>query len=75
MSEIISVKNLSKSYGSQKVLSNVSFGFEGGQIIGLLGPNGSGKTSLIKILTGLIMTIRARCLLTVTNPEKSARRL
>ena len=54
MSEIISVKNLSKSYGSQKVLSNVSFGFEGGQIIGLLGPNGSGKTSIIKILTGLI---------------------
>lgn len=43
MSEIISVKNLSKSYGSRNVLTNVSFGFEGGQIIGLLGPNGSGK--------------------------------
>ncbi len=54
MSEIISVNNLSKSYGSHQVLSGVSFGFEGGQIIGLLGPNGSGKTSLIKILTGLI---------------------
>ncbi len=54
MSDIISVKNLSKSYGSHQVLSNVSFDFEGGQIIGLLGPNGSGKTSLIKILTGLI---------------------
>lgn len=54
MSEIISVKNLTKSYGSHTVLSNVSFDLEGGQIIGLLGPNGSGKTSLIKILTGLI---------------------
>lgn len=54
MSDIISVKNLSKAYGSHQVLSNVSFDFEGGQIIGLLGPNGSGKTSLIKILTGLI---------------------
>ena len=54
MSDIISVKNLSKSYGSHQVLSNVSFDFEGGQIIGLLGPNGSGKTSLIKILTGII---------------------
>lgn len=54
MSDIISVKNLSKSYGSHQVLSDVSFDFEGGQIIGLLGPNGSGKTSLIKILTGLI---------------------
>ena len=54
MSEIISVNNLRKSYGSHQVLSDVSFSFEGGQIIGLLGPNGSGKTSLIKILTGLI---------------------
>lgn len=35
-------------------MSDVSFSFEGGQIIGLLGPNGSGKTSLLKILTGLI---------------------
>ena len=54
MAEIITVNNLSKSYGSHRVLENVSFGFEPGQIIGLLGPNGSGKTSLIKILTGLI---------------------
>lgn len=54
MSKIISVNNLSKSYGSNHVLTNVSFDFEPGQIIGLLGPNGSGKTSLIKILTGLI---------------------
>ena len=54
MSEIISVNNLSKSYGSHQVLKDLSFSFEGGQIIGLLGPNGSGKTSLIKILTGLI---------------------
>ncbi|MCL2507818.1 MAG: ABC transporter ATP-binding protein [Oscillospiraceae bacterium] len=51
---IIQVKNLSKSYGANPVLDNISFEFEEGQIIGLLGPNGSGKTSLIKILVGLI---------------------
>lgn len=51
---LIEVEHLSKSYGSHKVLEDVSFAFEGGQIIGLLGPNGSGKTSLIKILVGLI---------------------
>ena len=54
MADIISVNNLTKSYGSHTVLQNVSFGLEEGHIIGLLGPNGSGKTSLIKILTGLI---------------------
>ena len=51
---IISVRNLSKSYGAKKVLDGVSFDLERGHIIGLLGPNGSGKTSLIKIFTGLI---------------------
>lgn len=54
MDSIISIKNLSKSYGSYQVLQDVSFELEKGHIIGLLGPNGSGKTSLIKILTGLI---------------------
>lgn len=54
MNNIISVKNLSKSYGSHQVLNDISFEFAPGQIIGLLGPNGSGKSSLIKILTGLI---------------------
>ena len=46
---LIEVDHLSKSYGNHLVLDDISFSFEGGQIIGLLGPNGSGKTSLIKI--------------------------
>lgn len=54
MENIISVKNLSKSYGSHEVLKDISFDFAPGKIIGLLGPNGAGKSSLIKILTGLI---------------------
>lgn len=70
MSQIISVKNLSKSYGSHQVLSNVSFDFEGGQIIGLLGPNGSGKTSLIKILTGLINDYSGEVLIDGDKPGK-----
>lgn len=70
MSAIISVNNLSKSYGSHQVLNNVSFSFEGGQIIGLLGPNGSGKTSLIKILTGLINDYSGEVLIDGNKPGK-----
>ncbi len=73
MAQIISVNNLSKSYGSNQVLSNVSFDFEPGQIIGLLGPNGSGKTSLIKILTGLIHDYSGEVLIDGEKPGVSSK--
>lgn len=47
MSKVIEVKKLNKSYGSTKVLDNLSFEVEKGEILGLLGPNGSGKTTTI----------------------------
>jgi ABC-2 type transport system ATP-binding protein len=54
MANIISVNGLRKSYGRKVVLDDISFEIEEGSIVGLLGPNGCGKTTLIKILTGLI---------------------
>ena len=54
MSAIIKAQGLRKSYGKKVVLDDVSFEIEEGSIVGLLGPNGCGKTTLIKILTGLI---------------------
>ena len=54
MSMIIEINSLQKRYGSNLVLDNISLTFESGTIVGLLGPNGSGKTSLIKILAGVI---------------------
>ncbi len=51
---IISGRDLSKSYGTQKVLDKVSISCNEGEICGLLGANGAGKTTLFKILFGLV---------------------
>ena len=50
----IEVQNISKSYGTQKALDNVSFSVKKGEIVGFLGPNGAGKSTLMKILTTYI---------------------
>jgi ABC-2 type transport system ATP-binding protein len=50
----IKVSNITKLYGSQKALNNVSFEVSGGQIIGFLGPNGAGKSTMMKIITCFI---------------------
>ena len=49
---MISVAGISKSFGNKKVLDDVSFTVEDGEIFGLLGPSGAGKTTLIRVLTG-----------------------
>ncbi len=50
----IEVKNITKVFGSQKAVNDVSFKIETGEIVGLLGPNGAGKSTLMKIITGFI---------------------
>jgi ABC-2 type transport system ATP-binding protein len=47
-------KNLTKKYSGNPALSNVDLQLEAGQIVGLLGPNGSGKTTMIKLANGLL---------------------
>lgn len=50
----IEIKNLEKRYGKKTALRQISFEVEKGDIVGYLGPNGSGKTTTINIITGLI---------------------
>lgn len=50
---VVSVKDISKSYGAKKVLDGVSFDIEEGEIFGLLGSNGAGKSTITSIILGL----------------------
>ena len=50
----IVVNSVTKYYGAQKALDNVSFSINTGEIVGFLGPNGAGKSTMMKIITGFI---------------------
>jgi ABC-2 type transport system ATP-binding protein len=52
--EILIVRNLHKTFGSQAAVQGISFSIARGEILGLLGPNGAGKTTTLSMLTGLI---------------------
>lgn len=51
---VINIKGLSKSFGTKRVVNNLSMSIKRGEIIGFLGPNGSGKTTTIRMLCGLL---------------------
>lgn len=52
---VIEIRNLSKKYGSLLALDNVNLNLAAGRVIGLMGPNGCGKTTMLKILSGLML--------------------
>lgn len=54
MEELLICKNVNKNYGNKKVLKNINFSIPRGKIIGLLGKNGTGKTTLIKLINDLL---------------------
>jgi ABC-2 type transport system ATP-binding protein len=73
----IEVNNISKSYGAQKALDNISFSVNKGEIVGFLGPNGAGKSTLMKILTTYISADEGVAIVNgfdVNTQEKSVQR-
>ena len=54
MSAVISARNLSKRYGQQVAVDGINFEIPAGRIVGLIGPNGSGKTTTLKAALGLV---------------------
>jgi len=51
---LVKVSNLTKTYGTQNAVDNISFEVARGEILGFLGPNGAGKTTTMKIITGFV---------------------
>lgn len=54
VTEILSIRNLSKNYGRIKAVDDLSLSVEKGNVYGILGPNGSGKTTTLSIITGVL---------------------
>jgi zinc transport system ATP-binding protein len=69
MSPVLSVKDLCFRYGPLEVLCEVTFAVEKGDYVGLVGPNGSGKTTVIKIILGLLGPEKGTVSLFGTNPS------
>ena len=63
------VEGLTKIYGSQKALDELSFSVEPGQILGFLGPNGAGKTTTMKIITGFLSPSAGKVSIGELDPE------
>ena len=59
----IQVENLSKSFGSLKAVSNVSFSVQKGTVFGLVGSDGAGKTTLLRMIATMITPTEGRILL------------
>ena len=71
MNYLVEVKMLKKSYGSKEAVNGISFNIEEDQILGLLGPNGSGKTTTIGMLLGLLKPSAGEIKIDKMNFEKN----
>ena len=71
MNYLVEIKNLKKNYSSKEAVKGISFNIEEEQILGLLGPNGSGKTTTIGMLLGLLKPSAGEIKIDKMNFEKN----
>lgn len=72
---VLQITNLHKSYGSHSVLEGVSFCIPRGKIVGLLGPNGCGKSTIMKLIAGLIPLSKGEILIDGMAPGQKTKSL
>ena len=72
---ILECKNLSKHYGKVAALEGVDLSIEPGRVVGLLGPNGSGKTTFIKLVNGLLTPTAGEVLIEGAKPGPASKAL
>ena len=68
MKTILECKDLTKRYGKKAALNHINLTLKSGRIIGLLGPNGSGKTTMIKLINGLLTPTEGQVLIDGMEP-------
>ena len=75
MTPIIECQGLTKKYSTTYALSDLNFSLTRGKIVGLLGPNGSGKTTFIKLLNGLLTPTSGRVLINGSVPSPETKKI
>jgi len=71
MSKVLELKNVTKIIGNRKIVDNVSFEINSGEIFGFLGPGGAGKTTTIKMITGLLKIDKGDILISNNDVKKN----
>lgn len=72
MNEIVSVKNVTKTFHNKTAVNDVSFSIRKGEVVAILGPNGAGKTTTISMMLGLLKPTSGEIRLFGLLPQEKA---
>ncbi|KJU96825.1 ABC transporter ATP-binding protein [Streptococcus gordonii] len=74
-SSLLRLEHVQKNYGKTEALSGVNLDIQPGRIVGLLGPNGSGKTTIIKLINGLLQLTSGQVLINGEKPSPKTKKV